>query len=129
MPISILGLNRSHDGAQEHHEVEISSLDDIDLLKPFKVQITVTKLRHDIYDVHITGDVVVQLDCHRCLKPLDSPIHIDFHTVFADEPDEEEWPIAKNDIDIDEPVRQEILFLTPTQLLCQLDCSGIQSKN
>lgn len=129
MPISILGLNRKDDGQSEHHNVTFSSIEDVELAKPFIASVTITKLRHDIYDAQITGDIAIKVDCHRCLKRFSRPLHVDFHVVFADEPGEEEWPINRNDIDLEEPVRQEILFLTPVQMICSEECNGIQANN
>lgn len=126
MPISILGLNRSHDGENERHEVHLSSIEDIELAKPFTVSVLVTKLRHDIYDAHVIGTVQVAVNCHRCLTEFTHSLALDFHAVFADDPSDEEWPISRNDIDIEEPIRQEILFLMPAQLICSSECTGIE---
>jgi uncharacterized protein len=129
MPISILGLNRSHDGETIRHDAHFSSIEDIALAEPFDVSVLVTKLRHDLYDAHIIGTAQIEVDCHRCLKQFTHPVSLDFHATFADEPSEDDWPIEKNDIDVEEPIRQEILFLLPAQIICSPDCKGIEIQH
>lgn|GEM_PF-1834807 len=125
MPISILGLNRKPDGQLERHELSFLSIDDVELTKPFNAQVTVTKLSHDLYEAQVEAELSVEVDCHRCLKHFSHSLQLDFNAIFADEPGDDEWLIDRNDIDITEPVRQEILFLMPGQIFCPNKCKGI----
>lgn len=128
MPISILGLSRLSDGSQKTLKLDISQLDDIELLHPVTFDVILTKVSHETFDAHVTGNVVILLNCNRCLKKFQSTIQLDFHTLYSDDPTEDEWSIDKNDIDIDEAIRQEILFGLPTQQLCSDKCTGIKSN-
>ena len=128
MPISILGLSRLSDGSQKTLKLDISQLDDIELLNPVAFGVTLTKVSHETFDAHVTGDVAILLNCNRCLNTFQSNVSLDFHTLYSDDPVENEWPIDKNDIDIDEAIRQEILFELPMMQICSKKCTGIKSN-
>jgi len=125
MPISILGLNRKQDGQLERHDLSFSSIEDVELSKPFTAQVTVTKLSHELYQAQILAELSVEVDCHRCLTRFSYSLSLDFEAIFADEPEDDEWQIDRNDIDISEPLRQEILFKMPGQIFCPNKCKGI----
>lgn len=124
MPISILGLYREGEGATKAHTITISSLPDIELTKPFRASVLITKIRHDIFSANVQANVQIQLECNRCLKRFTDVIKLDFTVTFSDDPEEEDWPIVNNQIDLDEPIRQEILLM-PSRQLCETKCSGI----
>lgn len=128
MPISILGLSRLNDGSQKTLKLDISQLDDIELLNPVTFDVKLTKISHESFDAHVTGNVVILLNCNRCLKKYQSLIKLNFHALYSDDPSEDEWPIDKNDIDVEETIRQEILFGLPLQQICSEKCSGIKSN-
>lgn len=124
MPISILGLYREGEGETEAHTITISSLPDIELTKPFRANVLITKIRHDIFSANVRANVQISLECNRCLKRFTDVIKLDFTVTFSDDPEEEDWPIVNNQIDLDEPLRQEILLM-PSRQLCETKCSGI----
>lgn len=128
MPISILELAKQRDSTSVHTTELFTSIPDVELAEPLALQITVHKVRHDLYDAHVIGDVSVDTICDRCGKNFTHVSHLDSHIVFADYPQEDEWPIVKHSLELTEPLRQEILFSLPLQLLCQLDCKGMTSK-
>lgn len=128
MPISILGLSRLSDGSQKALKLDISSLEDIELLNPVILDVKLTKLSHETFDAHVTGDVAILLSCNRCLKDFKSVVKLDFHAVFSDIASEDEWSIDKNDINIEEAIRQEILFELPLLQICSKKCAGIKSN-
>ena len=80
---------------------------------------------------------VVELECQRCLSKYDQPfavtfdeefrISIDLATGVDVEPDEDEERFSINDnheLDIAEPLRQEILVSLPMRPVCGDDCPG-----
>lgn len=128
MPISILGLSRLNDGSQKSLKLDISLLDDIELFNPVTFDVILTKVSHETFDAHVTGDVAILLNCNRCLKRFKSTIELDFHAQYSDDPVDDQWPIDKNDIDIEEAIRQEILFGLPVLQICSEKCTGIKSN-
>jgi len=125
MPISILELSTNRDDSTKYHDAHITSLADIELAKSIDTKVFVTKYSHELFDAYVTCDVAVKADCDRCGEPFDQVVKLDFHSEFSDHPEDDQWPIINNTIDVDEPIRQEILFEMPTRLLCKLDCKGM----
>lgn len=128
MPISILGLSRQNDGSQKKLKLDISHLDDVEFSKPVVFDVILTKVSHGTFDAHVTGNVAILLDCNRCLKKFQKNLKLEFHTIYSDEPSEDDWPIEKNDIAIEEAIRQEILFEIPFSQICSKKCTGIKSN-
>lgn len=128
MPISILELANKRDITSIHHTEHFSSLPDVELANSLELQVDVHKIRHDLYDAHVIGDVSIDTLCDRCGNPFTHSSDLDTHILFADEPQEDEWQIVKNSLDLTEPIRQEILFTIPTKLLCRLDCEGMSNN-
>lgn len=97
----------------------------------------------DGHVLKIQGDLQarVQLECDRCLKPIELPINTDFKLEYvtpqqyreshAAELTEEELELSVFDgevVDIDEIVREQLLLTVPTQVLCSEDCKGLCPK-
>lgn len=98
------------------------------------------KLRREDRRVHVQGRVVarVQVECDRCLKPIDMPINSSFKLEYVTQADyqaQQAVELTEGDldltvfdgevIDIDELVKEEILLAVPDHTLCQDDCKGI----
>ena len=79
-----------------------------------------------------------QVECDRCLKPVQLPVSADFALEYITEADyesssiaalsEEEMSVSVFDgesIDIDEMVKEQILLAVPARTLCRGDCKGI----
>jgi uncharacterized protein len=79
-----------------------------------------------------------QLECDRCLKPVELPVSTDFALEYITGADyesssaaalsEEEMSVSVFDgesIDVDQIVREQILLAVPTRTLCREDCKGI----
>ncbi len=97
--------------------------------------------------VRLTGNEVLveghietqaQLECDRCLKPVELPVSADFALEYISGADyesssvaalsEEEMAISVFDgeaIDVDEMVKEQILLAVPARTLCREDCKGI----
>ena len=77
-------------------------------------------------------------ECARCLAPVDGVFSLDFErtvttegTIDEDKLDElaDEYVVLNgNELDVDEPLREELLLGFPTRLLCSDDCEGLCPK-
>lgn len=80
----------------------------------------------------------LQLECDRCLKPIEFPVASRFDLEYVTQADyqaqqaieltEEDLDLSVFDgevIEIDELVREELLLAVPTHLLCREDCKGV----
>lgn len=91
-------------------------------------------------EVFVKGhvDTRAQVECDRCLKPVETPVSADFEleyitgseyeTSSAAELTEAEMSVSVFDgdaIDVDEIVKEQILLAVPTRLLCREECKGI----
>jgi len=87
----------------------------------------------------ITGDA--EVECSRCLKPLERNLKIDFQANFVTPEHfsvdkENEVPVSDLDtdvlegdrIDIKDIVREQILLNVPEQVFCEPDCKGLCPK-
>ena len=129
--------------AEFAHEYEPGELDledeAIRLLKPPAVS---GRLRREGSRVKVGGTVEaqLQLECDRCLKPIDFPVASRFKLEYVTREDyqaqqdleltEEDLDLTVFDgevIDVDGLVREELLLAVPTQLLCKEDCKGVCS--
>jgi uncharacterized protein len=98
------------------------------------------KIRLAGNEVFVNGhvDTRAQVECDRCLKPIELPVNADFEleyitgseyeTSAVAELTEAEMSVAVFDgeaLDIDEIVKEQILLAVPTRMLCREDCKGI----
>ena len=87
----------------------------------------------------ITGDA--EVECSRCLKPLERNLKIEFQANFVTPEHfsvdkENEVPVSDLDtdvlegdrIDIKDIVREQILLNVPEQVFCEPDCKGLCPK-
>ena len=98
------------------------------------------RIRRDGGRAKVAGKVAaqLQLECDRCLKPIELPVNSRFELEYVTREDyqaqqdleltEEDLDLSVFDgevIDIDELVREELLLAVPTHLLCQDNCKGV----
>ena len=98
------------------------------------------KIRLAGNEVFVNGhvDARAQVECDRCLKPIELPVSADFELEYipgseyessaAAELTEAEMSVSVFDgdaIDVDEIVKEQILLAVPTRMLCREDCKGI----
>ncbi len=98
------------------------------------------KIRLAGNEVFVNGhvDTRAQVECDRCLKPIELPVNSDFELEYitgseyessgAAELTEAEMSVSVFDgaaIDVDEIVKEQILLAVPTRMLCREDCKGI----
>jgi uncharacterized protein len=83
-------------------------------------------------------ETCVQVDCDRCLKPIQLPVASDFSLEYITANEYEASRTAEltedlmtvsvfdgASIDLDEIAKEQILLLVPTRSLCREDCKGI----
>ena len=90
--------------------------------------------------VQVNGHIYTraQVECDRCLQPVELPVDADFALEYitgsdyesseAAELTDEEMSVSVFDgeaIDVDEIVKEQILLAVPTRVLCREDCKGI----
>ncbi|HET6853351.1 MAG TPA: DUF177 domain-containing protein [Pyrinomonadaceae bacterium] len=90
--------------------------------------------------VQVNGHIYTraQVECDRCLQPVELPVDADFALEYitgsdyesseAAELTDEEMSVSVFDgeaIDVDEIVKEQILLAVPTRMLCREDCKGI----
>jgi uncharacterized protein len=64
--------------------------------------------------------------CSRCLKPLDAEFALSLREVFEEDPIEDEtYPLAHEEIDLEQPLRDLIVPELPIVPLCADDCAGL----
>lgn len=93
--------------------------------------------------IEVKGRVegTLELDCTRCLQPMESPIDLEFDDLFADAGALTAAPqgeLAASDlatdalqgteIDLTELAREQILLSVPEQIFCKDDCKGLCDK-
>ena len=98
------------------------------------------KVRLSGTEVFVNGhlETRAQVECDRCLKPVELPVNADFTLEYitgsdyessqAAELTEAEMSVSVFDgevIDVDEVVKEQILLAVPTRMLCREDCKGI----
>jgi uncharacterized protein len=98
------------------------------------------KIRLSGNQVFVSGHVETraQVECDRCLKPVELPVSTDFTLEYISDSDyetsqaaeltEAEMSVSVFDgqaIDVDEIVKEQILLTVPTRMLCREDCRGI----
>jgi uncharacterized protein len=98
------------------------------------------EVRSDGRRVHVRGRVTarVQIECDRCLKPVELPVDSSFKLEYVTTEDyqaQQAIELTEDDLDlsifdgealdIDELVAEEILLAVPDQVLCDENCKGI----
>ena len=101
------------------------------------------KLIRRIAQTDVEGSIsaVVELECSRCLQPVEKTLDFPFEAVFVTPEnyteeietvlrgqDLEVSVFAGNEIDLAELAREQILLNLPEQILCSEDCKGLCQK-
>lgn len=117
---------------------DLNPLDErIRLVEPVAVKGNV-KLARALVQVNGHIDTRAQVECDRCLQPVELPVDAEFALEYitgsdyesseAAELTDEEMSVSVFDgeaIDVDEIVKEQILLAVPTRMLCREDCKGI----
>ena len=126
------------DFAHVYQPDELKPVDErVSLIAPAAVN---GKIRLSGNEVFVNGHVETraQVECDRCLKPVELPVNVDFTLEYISDSDyesietaeltEAEMSVSVFDgaaIDVDEIVKEQILLAVPTRMLCREDCKGI----
>jgi uncharacterized protein len=63
--------------------------------------------------------------CRRCAEPVAGELRIAVRERFADEPDDDLYPIVDDEIDLGPLVRDAVVLELPMAPLCREDCAGL----
>jgi uncharacterized protein len=126
------------DFAHVYQPEELNPVDErVRLIEPAQVT---GKIRLAGHEVFVNGhvDTRAQVECDRCLQPVDLPVSADFALEYITGSDYESSEVAElteaemlvavfdgQAIDVDEVVKEQILLAVPTRMLCREDCKGI----
>jgi uncharacterized protein len=125
------------DFAHIYQPEELNPVDErVSLAQPAEVKGTVRRTGEGVF---VNGHVETraQLECDRCLKPLELPVSADFALDYITGAvyesgstaalSEEELSVSVFDgesIDLDEIVKEQVLLAVPARTLCREDCKG-----
>ena len=126
------------DFAHVYQPDDLNPVDErVSLIQPATVS---GKVRLAGNEVFVNGRVETQaqVECDRCLQPVEAPVDTDFALEYITgseyesggpaELTEAEMSVSVFDgkgIDVDEVVKEQILLAVPTRMLCREDCKGI----
>ncbi len=126
------------DFAHVYQPDELSPIDErVSLTGPANVN---GRVRLSSGQVFVNGHIETraQVECDRCLKPIELPVKTDFEVEYITgsayastgvvELTEAEMTVSVFDgesLDVDEIVKEQILLAVPTRMLCREDCKGI----
>ncbi|TAK89501.1 hypothetical protein EPO04_00065 [Patescibacteria group bacterium] len=130
MHIDVNDILRQGEGSITDFKVDNESpeLADVKLAQPLAGSLRIMGTRDGVLAI---GDLqtAVELECGRCLRTFTHSLELPIRAEFARNPDEDSFPIdSKGTIDLDEPVRQELILQLPIQQLCKDDCESLQLK-
>jgi len=110
---------------------------ELELLRPVNVDLEISKGADHI---RIQGSIkgVLQVACHRCLKPFPLPLDEPVDVFLVEEqkvPEEEEVELEEEDleyeffdgevIEVDELIAEQIFLALPFKVLCSETCRGL----
>ncbi len=141
MQFNVAQLMKEHTGAKRQYDLDedIGGLyEDIQVKEFLRGGVTFIRTRDGVL---VTGrlDTMIEMDCDRCLEPLDVPVTINLEEEFLPTIDiltgmripraedaEEATRIDEHHIlDLTEVVRQELMLAGPMHPLCREDCRGL----
>jgi len=99
-------------------------LDGFKTAEPVQVDYELIRLEKSILGV-FKANVVIEMECSRCLSLYSFENVIKFEREFSKFSGEEFLPIKNFEIDVSEPLREEILLSLPIKPLCSLKCKGL----
>ena len=82
-------------------------------------------------DVYVSGNVYMKYcdECSRCLIPISDVLSFSFEHKVVDMASDEEPDavVARDDFDLNDIVKDDIILFFPSKLLCGEDCKGLCS--
>jgi uncharacterized protein len=121
----------------DFHEEDFQAGDGLTVVGPLDGHVRMRRTNQGLLvDGHV--DLTLQLECDRCLKTFEQPMHVSFEEQFyptidvvsglpaASFDEEEIFPIDEHhELDLTEAIRQNVLTALPMVTLCQQDCKGL----
>lgn len=117
-------------------ELEVAPLDEVVFEEPFRGEVEAWNTGDSfLVKAHLTGEAIVP--CGRCLSKVRVPLSVAFSEEFLpgepsptgeQEEDDEGRTFSRyqgDEIDLSEPLRQNILLELPLKPLCQAACKGL----
>ena len=124
--------------ANSYQPADLNPIDEqVSLRAPANVSV---KVRLSGQELFVTGrlEAAAQVECDRCLKPVEVDVDSDFSLEYITGKDYESSQTAElgeeamaisvfdgESIDVDEIVREQLLLAVPSRRLCRDDCKGI----
>lgn len=130
MKLDVRELLLAKIGQTEQVSVELfkEPIDEDVMAERIKGNLKLTKLESEIL-AEFDGRVTLNLVCDRCLAEYHTDLITKFKQVYVAgiaDLDETRMTVDKNSqIDILEPLRQEIIVSLPLKKICKTDCAGI----
>ena len=137
MEVNVAQLMKSSIGAERQYDVD----EPIDINGKEVQEKGEVKLVRTDKGILVKGllDVILKIECSRCLQPYDCPVQVKFEEEYfptlnivtglpADVPDEQPGYFTIDEhhiIKLDEAIRQYAILALPMKPLCQLDCPGL----
>ena len=138
--VNVVGLLKSQTGDTRSYRLRLDTFeaDAETIARDIVGDVRLTRLR-DAIIASVSASGVVQLICARCLREYDQPFEVEFDEEYrqtvdvrtgvdlGDEPADDELfsRIDENhELDLREPLRQEILVVLPMRPDCGPDCPG-----
>lgn len=130
MQVDVNDILRQGEGSLTDFVVddETPELTDVTLAQPLAGNLRIMGTKSGVL---VIGELqtAVELECNRCLRTFTHSLKLPLRAEFDRHPDEDSFPIdKKGQIDLDEPVRQELILHLPLQQLCKADCESLQLK-
>lgn len=81
-------------------------------------------------NIALDATINVQLkgECDRCRKELRWEISLPLNEMFTMQESEDGFSYSGTRVELDEAIREKIMFYLPNQLLCKNDCKGLCGK-
>jgi uncharacterized protein len=112
-----------------------------EFVSPVRISLTLYRV-NDMYRGEGSVETSVRFQCSRCLDDFVYPVYADFAFNFTSEPDSDLEPslhgeyqikaeqaglvvFSDDEIDLTEPVQDQIIMVLPIQPLCRADCLGL----
>lgn len=130
MKLDVKSLVFAPVGDSESFKIELfkEKLDEEFIAERIRGNLTLTKLENELLG-KFEGIAKVNAICDRCAGDfvLEVPLRFSQEYLLEQESGEEDKLTVSNhfDIEVTEPLRQEILTALPVKKLCQEDCAGI----
>ena len=110
---------------EDNFDSKINNIDEIKANKPIAGEIKITNIGESNLIVSIKTSPELILFCSRCAKEFIYKMNLKFDNVFNFNPDDDEFNIEKNIINIWPAIREQIILNIPMKPLCNKKCKGI----